>query len=207
MRSPLRLLPPAVALALIVSFTPARAAHWDLIYPDRFDLTLCQNGCGITLAGTGYLVLVNKGPVDISQAELFTASFAGQSSQAAVRFTPFLNDPGPPVGPIHPDEAVGSVSPYANDDVLLTPLLPGESFRNTYPWQVFAFQIDGSYVGPVQLNVTMTMGGESAEFVMIASVRSGDTSIQFTSAARTSSVPLPTPARPTTWGRIKAIYR
>jgi hypothetical protein len=190
--------------------TRADAAHWDFIYTDRIDVTLCTNGCGITLAGTGYALLVNKGTTDISASQLFGATYTVESSEPSIRLWPFVNNPGPPVAPIHPNEAVGSVGPYANNGVLLPLIQPGETFRNTWDWQVFAFGISreyGAYSGPVRFDVTMNLGGESATFTIVADVHVGDHAINFVSAARTSSNGPPTAAVATTWGQLKARYR
>jgi len=189
--------------------TPAAAANWDYIYTDHMDVTLCTNGCGITLDGTGYALLVNKGATDITGPELFGASYSVHSSEPSISMVVFLNNPGQPVAPIHPNEAVGSVSPYDNDSVLLTKLLPGETFRNTYDWQVFAFEISrlsGSYAGPVRFDVVMNMGGESAAFTMYADVHVGDFNLNFLSAARVTGSQ-PTAAANMSWGRLKQLYR
>jgi len=56
----------------------------------------------------------------------------------------------------------------------------------------------------------MTMGGNVAHFTIIANVTlgaPGEFAISFPSAARVSSVPIATPARTTTWGAIKTLYR
>lgn len=200
-----------LACALALALAPAaQAARFDLIHVERFDLTLCDV-CGITLAGTDFALLVNEGTTDIEEAELSSASFVVTSSRPDFALTAFINDPVPPmVAPIQPQEAVGSVTSYLNSAVLLTLLQPGEVHRNTAPAQFLAFQVErlaGDYEGPVQFNVSLTLGAEEVQFVMIANVRLGQHDIQFTSAARTSSVPLPTDAARTSWGAIKSLYR
>ena len=201
-----------LALAFVLALAPpARAAHFDLIHVDTFDLTLCANGCGITLAGTDFALIVNKGPGDIGGAELFGTTFTSTSSNPDFILTPFVNNPGNPViPPIHPQEAVGSVSPYNNNIVLLPLVEAGETHRNTYPTQFLAFEVTrltGAYEGPVQFDVSMTVGGETAHFVMTANTHVGLHDIQFTSAARTSSSSSPTPALHRSWGALKSLYR
>ena len=201
---------PLVCALFLLAAPAAKAAHFDFIYPDRFDLTLCTNGCGLTLAGTGFGLIVNEGVTDIGHAEMFSASFSATSSHPEFTMDAFVNDPNfPVIAPIHPQEAVGSVSPFANNAVLLTQLHPGETHRNTYDAQFLAFnvtRVSGSYEGPVQFNVTMAVGGEEVQFVMLANVHVGESTINFTSAARTASVPLPVPAARTSWGKVKALY-
>jgi hypothetical protein len=183
------------ALCAIPLASPARSATFDVIYTDRVDVTLCSNGCGITLAGAGFALVVNKGTTDIDGSTFFGATFTASSSNPAMVLYPFINNPGPPVAPIHPNEAVGSVLP--SNAVLTSLIHPGETFRNTAPLQVLAFQIErtgtSTFAGPVAFDVTMTMGAEIAHFTIFANVMLGDFAISFPSAARVSSVPLATP--------------
>jgi hypothetical protein len=186
----------------------ADAAHFDLIYANRIDLTLCA-GCGITLAGLDFALFANKGSAPVSGAEYFGATFEATSSHPSLQFYPFLNDPGyPVVAPILPNEVVGSVIPQ---NALFLPLiLPAETLRNTTPAQVLAFQVertDTSYEGPVTLTGRMTVGNETATFTILVDYHLGAHSIQFLQAARTSSAEPVTDARETSWGRIKASYR
>jgi hypothetical protein len=202
-----------VAASLAPSLASASASAWDLIYADRIDVTLCD-GCGITLAGKDFGLLVNTGATDILAPELFGATFSVVSSRPEITLAPFINNPGPPVAPIHPGEAVGSV--IASDDevagsnaVLLTRLLPGEVHRNTAPLQLIAFQVAraGGYQGPVRFDVTMVMGALVAYFTINADVHLGSHAIAFPGAARVSALPVATPVMRRTWGEIKTRYR
>jgi len=201
-----------LTLGLLVLASTAHAATFDLIYTDRMDVTLCPNGCGITVTGDSYALLVNKGATDIGAAELFGTTFTYTSSQPEMVLVPFINNPGPPVAPIHPNEAVGSATSALG---LLTPLLhPGETLRNTAPLQVLAFEIErtgiNNFAGPVVFNVTMTMGTDVAHFTVLANVTLGGPSefvLAYTHATRVSSVPLATAANVTSWGAIKKLYR
>lgn len=198
-----------LAFALLLFAAPVvQAAHFDLIYVDHFDLTLCTNGCSLTLGDASFGLIVNEGASFIYPGELLSASFSSTSSHPDFSLYPFVNDPNIPTdAPVFPQEAVGAVvAPY--NSVLLGELHPGETFRNI-PGQFLVFQVSrlsGAYEGPVQFNVTMSISGEEVQFVMIANVHVGDSDLQFTSAARTSSVPLPVPAARTSWGKVKALY-
>jgi len=152
-----RTAPALLVLCLSLLATPARAAHWDLIYVDHFDVTLCDNGCGITLAGQDFGILVNTGSVDLTDADLFNTTFTVQSSTPAITLLPFINNPGPPIAPIHPGEAAGSVSSFLNGSVLLTQLLPAEIYHNTTPLQFIAFEIGRvqAFNGPARFDVVM----------------------------------------------------
>jgi hypothetical protein len=201
----------ALILVAILSSIPARAAStWDLIYTDHIVVTLCNNGCGITLAGADFALLVNTGASNLDAATVFGATFSATSSTPDLLLLPFVNDPGPVITPILPGEAVGSVLAGTNQ-VLLTKVLPGETFRNAAGLQFLAFQIErtgtNSYVGPVVFDVTMLMGGYMAMFTIRADVGLGESAILFPSAARVTAVPVATPARPTTWGTLKRLYR
>jgi hypothetical protein len=196
----------ALAAALLLSTAPARAARFDVIHVDNVNLTLCS-GCGLTLAGSDFALLVNKGLTDITASEFFGATFTVTSSTGDLQLQPFVNNPGSPVAPILPNEAVGSVG--ALGPILTTLLLPGETFRNTAGMQVIAFHVDrlGPYVGPVTCNVTMRVGSEIASFVMHVDFKLGSHQIAFPAAGRVSSVAGPTATARTTWGRLKSLYR
>src|SRR5262245_30758547 len=63
---PRSLLATAAITFTLLAASPAHAVKFDVIYCDHFDLTLCDNGCGITLAGADFALFVNKSatPVD-----------------------------------------------------------------------------------------------------------------------------------------------
>lgn len=202
---------PVLACSLVLlalTSAPVEAARFDAIYVDRYDLTLCSNGCGITLSGSDFMLFVNKGATGVGSAEFFGAQFTVTSSSPDLKVTPFVNYPG--VGltfPIVPNEAVGGVG-FLGD--VLTPLLvPGETFRNTTPMQVLAFQVDrlGPYNGPVTVNVKMKVGAETAEMIMLFDFKTGPHEIHFLHGARATSSAPPTAAATTSWGRLKAMYR
>ena len=195
-----------LALALLVP-NIARAARFDAIYVDRYQLTLCSNGCGFTLSGSDFMLFVNKGAAEVGAAELFAAEFTVTSSSPDLEVFPFINDPGPPVAPILPNEAVGGIGFLG--DVLTPLLLPGETYRNTTPGQFLAFHVSrvGSFVGPVTVNVKMKVGIETAEMVMVFDFRNGPHDIKFLRGARTSSFTPPVAARQSSWGRLKTMYR
>lgn len=208
----------AAAALFALSLTHRLAAaesSWDLIYTDHLDLTLCSNGCGITLAGEDFALLVNTGAEDIQGTDFFAATFEVTPSSPEIRLLPFVNNPGPAITPIHPAEALGGVTAFGDafigpNDVLLTRLLPGETLHNTYGLQVLAFIVGrsglSSFEGPVHFDIKMTMGGRVAQFPIDADVHLGDFRLLFPSAARVSSVPIATPATSVSWGRIKAQY-
>ncbi len=206
-----------LAVALLACLAPAvHAAHFDVIHVSQFDARLCD-GCGITLAGADFGLLVNTGAADLAEADLQVNAFTATSSHPDFDLLPFLSLPGllgtmsPPLAPIHPHEAVGSIS-QAPDNTLLLPLVgSGETLRDLAGQQFLAFEIrraaGSTYEGPVTFVVRLQIGGEEAEFPMVAQLTLGQHQIAFTQAARTSSVPLPVPARPTSWGAIKSLYR
>ncbi len=200
-------------LLLVTSGIASRvhAATFDLIYTDVVNVTFSSTGA-ITLAGTDFGLVVNKGTTDIGASEFFGTKFTVSSSRPEMALYPFINNPGPVITPIHPNQALGSVSGF--NGVLTTKLLPGETLHNTAGLQVIAFELmrtyANTYAGPVAFDVTMTMGGNVARFTIVANVTLGgpaDFAISFPSAARVSSVSTATPVRATTWGTIKTLYR
>jgi hypothetical protein len=202
-----------LVLALVIGLAPtARAIPFDLIYLDHVNATLCNNGCGITLAGSDFALIVNKNAFDITGANMYSTTFTSNSSRPEISLVPFVNNPGggDPT-PIHPNEAVGSVSGTPDNNVLLTEIVAPEVFRNSAPVQFLAFQIQrtgfNAYVGPVVFDITMTMGADRAQFSILADIALGPHAISFKSANRVSSVPLATASTVTTWGAIKTLYR
>ena len=202
----------AATLAAGLAFaTAASAATFDFIHVDEMNVALCPNGCGITLAGIDFGLIVNKQATDITGAQMYATQFTATSSSPDVSLFPFVNNPGgTDPTPIHPNEAVGSVGIGPPNNQLLLPLVHApETFRNSAPSQFLAFQVnhDGPFVGDVTFNVTMTVGGDVAKFPILAHVTNGDFAISFVHASRVSSVPLATPAVATSWGKLKTLYR
>jgi hypothetical protein len=206
-----------VLLSLVpISLIGLRASAWagafDVIFVDSFDVTLCR-GCGITLAGLDYALLVNTGTTDITLEDLEGAAFTVTSSMPEIILLPFINIPNPEVvGAIHPGEAVGSI--IDGNQVLLAQLKSGETLRNLERLQFMAFQVDrrgpGAYEGPVDFEVRMTIGDYEAQFSIHAEVHLGEHSIVFltvTRAMRKSALLRVTPTLNTTWGELKRRYR
>lgn len=210
----------ASILVLVTAAPAARAQSWDLIYADQFEITLCES-CGLTLAGTDFALLVNTGAAIIDEPTLFAGSFSCvpgpdttcfiQSSHPGFRLIPFINNPAPGViAPILPGEAVGGVTPF--NQVLLGPIAPGETLRNTSPNQFLAFQVGRlqgtTFEGDVVFDVEMMLAGARAVFQLHADMRLGTGGdIAFLHASRVSSAPIPTASRTSSWGKIKTLYR
>jgi len=183
----------------------ASAATFDLIWPDRIDVTTYPGNVGFA---TDYALVVNKGLTNIEAAEFFGTSFTATSSNSAVTAYAFINNPGPAITPILPNEAIGSVAGF--NSVLTSKLLAGESFHNTTPMAVNWIHVDypPGFSGSVVLDLTMTMGGNVAYYQILANFTLGsEFAISIPSAARVSSRPIPTAAKSATWGAIKRLYR
>ena len=201
---------------LLVAITPLRShaasGPFDLVFVDNFDVTLCS-GCGITLAGLDYALLVNTGTTDITLDDLRAAQFSVVSSQPEISLHAFINIPNEEiVGAIHPGEAMGSV--MTGNELLLDPLKPGETLRNLPEMQFMAFQIErlvgSSYEGPVTFDIHMSMRDYELDYRLNAEVHEGDHAIMFltaTRAVRKSALLAATPARSSTWGELKRRYR
>jgi len=204
-----RRFPMFIAILILAWPGVARAAHFDLVHVERMDVTLC-NGCGITLSGADFALFANKQATPVVGSEFFAATFEATSSEPTIRLNPFVNNPGSlfPL-PLQPGTVVGSVANQVNA-VLLTRIQPGEMFVNTSPLQVISLQIDrfsGSYEGPVTFDVAMTVGTETARFLIHADLHLGSHHIVFRSATRTTSQEPIIDASPVSWGRLKAAYR
>ena len=184
----------AVASALVLFLggfpSPTRAGPFDVILANSIDLTLCQ-GCGITLAGLDYGLIVNTGTTDVTLTDLGGARFTVSASRPEVVLIPFVNIPNPViVGAIHPGEAMGSI--IAGNTLLLPLLRPGETLRNLAGLQFMAYQVDrgfNTYQGPIDWDVAMTMAGYTARFRIHAEVHLGLHSIRFLTATRVSAEP------------------
>ena len=200
----------AIALSLITLASSAGAATFDVIWGDHISVTTYPSNIGFTLSGNDIALVVNKGSTDINGPEFFGAALTCTSTNPAVTGFPFINNPGPPITPIHPNQAIGSVS--SDNTVLQTKLLPGETLHNTSPLQVISLQVDypSGFSGSTRLDLTMTMGGEIAHYSIQMTFTEGpfgSFAISFDSAARTSAMPLPTAAARTSWGELKKLYR
>jgi len=199
-----------LTVSLMGAGTRAAADGWDLIYPDSLEVTLCET-CGISFSVLSFGLLVNTGGTNIDKADVLGATFAVTSSTPQMILQLFVADPGTAIPPIVPGEAVGSVQ--SMNQVLVDRILPGETFRNTdplsflLPFGVFRDPFADNYVGPAFFDVTMRMGGYTAMFTVRAEVRFGPPDLRFVSAARVAAFPDVTPARATTWGTLKRLYR
>jgi hypothetical protein len=197
-----------ISLATLALAPAASAATFDLIWADRIEVTTFPGNVGFTLSGTDIALVVNKGLTDIEAPEFFGASFEAISSNPLVNAHPFINNPGPSIMPLHPDEAIGSVSGL--NGVLTSKLLPGETLHNTAGLQVVSLEVQypAGFSGMVMFDLAITMGGNVAYYSILANFTLGSQfAISFPSAARASSSAVPTAAKTTTWGAIKRLYR
>ena len=196
----------AVALATLSFTAVAFADSFDFIYADSIDVVSMPGQSGFNY-GNDIAMLVNTRSTNIENAEFFGATFVATTSDPLVDAHPFVNEPGPPVTPILPDEAVGTILPGSP---LLAKVLPGETVRNTYPLQIYGLIVNypPGYVGTVVLYITMTMGAERAEYFTLINIQQGaDFAISVAHADRAHSQSFPTAARASTWGAIKKLYR
>ena len=186
---------PLLLLAALGLAAPATAGPYDLIYTDVIDVTLCDNGCGITLAGCDFAVLVNTGTAPITADEMRAARFTAVSSESSMVLYPFLNQYTSELPALDPGHARGGVC--STNAFLETLLLPGEVLENTQGFQFLAFNISrlsGTYEGPVSFDCTMDMGSYRATFRIDAQVHLGPHAIQFLHGARVQARPGPPPA-------------
>ena len=194
----------------------SQAARFDLIYADGITMRAPLDGWGITLAGMDFGLIVNKGtaslgPTELSAADFTVAGVPEWPDTTTTRIDPWLR-PGFNIyssafTPIQPNEAVGSVNEY--NGILTSLVAPGETFRNTTPAQFVYFEMGGTGNSPgvVRFDVQLRMGDDSAGFpIFVTLVDSPAYSIEFTHVARVSSAAV-TATRPTTWGRLKSLYR
>jgi hypothetical protein len=185
----------AALVAVLVVAPSALAAPYDLIYTDRFDVTLCESGCGITLSGCDFAVLVNTGTAPITETEMRTARFTAVSSESTITLFPFLNIYTSFVPALEPGHARGAVCSI--NAFLETLLLPGEVFENIQGNQFLSFNISrtngGTFEGPVTFDCTMDMGSFRATFRIEATVHLGPHALVFQHGARVQSVPGPPP--------------
>lgn len=202
-RSPLWLF---AALTTLAGTSPATAATFDLIWADHLIVT--NPGIAGFSLSIDVALIVNKGPADITSSELSATTIRSSSSDPAVMIFAANENAGPLITPIHPNEAAGNVSAF--NDVLTTKLLPDETLHDLAGGPVFSFlmRFPTTFLGSVVLDFTMTVGANQAQYSMLVDFVSGSSfTVAFPSASRVSSVPLATLAVPTTWGRLKSLYR
>lgn len=195
-------------LGLLPTASSVRASQFDLIWADHWVVTTYPSNIGFTLADYGFGLVVNTGAADIEGPEFFGTTFTVVSSDPAVLMHVFINNPGPPITPIHPNEALGSVT--AANAMLTTKLNHNETLHNTAGMQVLALNVSypPGYVGSATFDVTMTMGGDVVHFRPVVDLRAGTgLAIDCPSASRTTSTPFSTPTRMKSWGKLKSEYR
>ena len=198
----------AVAAITIAAARPAHAEHFDVLYADHYDLTLCT-GCGITLAGSDFAFFANKSAAPIDAATFNSIQYTVVTSTPDLKLIPYAFTPGPSIMPILMDQVVGNIEDvYPQNSILLTQLLPGEVFRDVQSTGMLGFTVErhGPYEGPVTCHMTMKLGQDVASFDLTFDYHEGPHNIVFLSAARASST-IPTATARTSWGKIKAIYR
>lgn len=196
--------------SILAGPTPATAGRFDVIFCDAFRL---DSGIGGGVAPPSFGMIVNTSSTEIVAEELFNATFQVTASVPEFTATPLLNDPGPwyPVAPILPGEAVGVLT--SRTETLLSPLVsPNEKLRDL-PAQFFSIDIqrlETGYQGLVTFDVVMFMAGERAEFTLTGNFTIDDPSnddFEYLSAARVSSVAVPTARHAGSWGAIKRMFR
>jgi hypothetical protein len=205
----------SLALFLVPTCALAATSPWDLIYADRLDLSLCGNVCGIYTNGLDVALLVNTGSSTISGDVLAGATFTVRSSRPEIGMRLYVSDPGPPMTPILPGEAIGSVVEgdlfTGPNDILLGQLRPSETHHNTSGRKVLSIGVArtgfNDFEGPVHFDVEMTLGGSTAKFAIDADVRLGDFRLEFARAARVAAASEISPVARASWGQVRARYR
>ena len=199
-------------LAVVLSSKATAADRFDLIYVDHAQETWTSGQIGVTQGSWGFALLVNTGTVPITADEISNAHFTATSSYPLASLLPwpeYLSNSAP----IAPGVAVGSVLSYNN--MLLTQLVPGEVLVNTTPSQVLIYSLTAwgstrpdDYAGTLHFDLDLTLGGQEVRFPMqIDIVRGAQAGYQCFSVARVSSVAQVVPVVPTTWGKLKSLYR
>lgn len=181
-------------LAALAFAAPVQAGPYDLAATDSIDVTLCENGCGITLASCDFAVLINTGTAPITASEMRAARFHAVSSEPTIALVPFLNQYTSVLPDLEPGHARGSVC--ASNAFLQALLLPGEVFENIQGSQFLSFNISrlsGTYEGPVHFDCTMDMASYRATFRIGAMLHLGPHAIEFLHGTRVQSEPGPPP--------------
>jgi len=209
-------------LLLLGVFTPnlAHASRFDFIVADQITMKAPLADWGITLAGTDFALLVNKGTAALTADDLGAADFTVEgvpewpdttSETINPRLLPGLNPAyfwNAGVPPVAVNEAVGSTTAW---NTVLPPLVqPGETLRNTGT-QFLYFELRGlgNSPGEVRFDVRLRMGDDEVLFPMFVTLIDDPSyEIVFTHATRYTSVPVgSTAAQNTTWGQLKKLYR
>jgi hypothetical protein len=194
---------------------------------DNFDLIImnhaqCQTwidssiyyGDGFGIPDMAMLVNTGTEPITASDLQATHTVVTPDNPALHINFRMFVGTAMPQVAPVMPGEAV--LCANVSNDTLRTLLLPGETFRATCPTSTMGCQITGLCTsgaeGPVTFEVTFGLGGKSVSFPMTFDVQKisppefyGRT-LCWAGAIRVSSNGM-VATRPTTWGRMKSLYR
>jgi len=200
----------AFVLGLLACAPPARAAkQFDVIYVDRITATIDEYQVGWGTGDYGFAIVVNTGSDALTAEDLRAAQFTATESVARSHFLPAIGSLSD-YAPITTGQAVGSVVPYVS---LLEGLVqPSETFINVAPVRALTYGMympAYNYAGSLHFDVTLTIGGVTVTFPLDVTVSQGEQfSVTNESARRVSSGTGSTVAAvPTSWGRVKALYR
>ena len=197
-------------LACTLAWRPAEAADsFDVVVINHFMIRVPSTVAFVGFSSCG--LVVNTGSVPISLDDINGA----RSSNVTI----LMNPPGPnrfnmsadfPYGldsDLLPGEAFGRMT--AVNDTLRTFLRPGEVLRNTAPSDGgvgCGIQFPTGYTGTVRYSVTMTLAGQVVQFPVQVDIEQGTSALEIREVLRVSSSAV-VPAVPTTWGRLKSLYR
>ena len=194
-------------LAVLALLVPARASAkpFDLIFADSIEVVAGPGVTGFS-NGNNIAAIANRGPGNITNADLSSVTFSVTTSNPLVQVFA-SKDNTSLVTPVLPLEVVGTMPPGSP---LLAKVLPDETARNVYPIGLFWIGVDFplGFNGVVVANITMTMGGDVAYYFTLLHIQPGtNPSFDVIHADRVSSQSIPTAARASSWGAIKKLYR
>ena len=195
------------SLAVLAVLVPARASAkpFDLIFADSIEVVAGPGVTGFS-NGNNIAAIANRGPGNITNADLSSATFSVTTSNPLVQVFATKDNTGL-VTPVLPLEVVGTMPPGSP---LLAKVLPDEAARNVYPIGLFWLGVDFpvGFNGVVVANIQMTMGGDVAYYFTLLHIAQGtNPTFDVIHADRVRSQPAPVAARTSTWGAIKKLYR
>src|SRR5262245_32028663 len=122
-----------VAFVAFIAPLAAHASMYDLIFADSIVVVSPPGVTGFSY-GNDIALIVNTGPGIMGEVQLSGVTFTATSSNPAVDVYASILNTGPPVTPILPNEAVGTLLPGSP---LPAKVLPGETVRNVFPRGLF----------------------------------------------------------------------
>ncbi len=181
--------------------------QYDVVYVDHMSAVLVPYQIGWGASDFGFAVVVNSGSEPLSLDDLGSATLAVTSATTNAHFLCAIGSLAN-YAPLGAGEALGNINQKVA--LLETLLQPTETLRNVTPASLFAYSVSipsFNFSGTLHFDVSITIAGRTAACPVDVVVAQGTQfSVNNDNVARVGAGSV-LPVLPTSWGRVKALYR